>query len=88
MSIEYDSLIDEDPEVKERVARGKVEGEAKGLQEAIVTVVEGRFPPLVDLARSKIARIHTMETLTILLKSLLAAPGEDSAWLLLELLVA
>ncbi len=34
--MEYDSLIDEDPEVKDRVARskaeGKVEGELEGLQ--------------------------------------------------------
>lgn len=88
MSIEYDSLIDEDPEVKERVARGKVEGEARGMQEAVVTVVEARFPSLVDLARSKVARIHTVETLTILLRSLVAAPNEDSAQTLLELLVA
>lgn len=92
MSIEYDSLIDEDPEVKERVARsnaeGEAKGEAKGMQEAILVVVEGRFPSLIDLARSKVARIHTVETLTILLKSLLAAPDEDSARLLLELLVA
>lgn len=92
MSIEYDSLIDEDPEVKERVARskteGKAEGEARGMQEAVVTVVEARFPSLVDLARSKVARIHTVETLTILLRSLVAAPNEDSAQTLLELLVA
>jgi len=70
------------------LAEGEAKGETKGLQEAVVTVVEGRFPPLAELARGKVARINTVETLTILLKSLAAAPNEDSAQLLLELLIA
>ena len=85
--MEYDSLIDEDPEVKERAARCKAEGEIKGLQRALVMVVEERFPPLVELARGKAARINTVETLIILLRSLAAAPDKDLAQLLLELLV-
>ncbi len=69
-------------------AIGLAEGEAKGLQEAVVTVVEGRFPPLVDLAQQKVTRINKPDALTLLLKSLTKAPDEDSARLLLELLAA
>lgn len=100
----FDDLMERDPKIRKiraeseakgtakgkkiGLAEGEKKGETKGLQEAVVMVVEGRFPPLADLARSKVTRINTVETLTILLKSLTAAPNEGSAQTLLELLVA
>ena len=69
-------------------AKGKAEGKAEGLQEAVVTVVEGRFPPLADLARQKVRRINTPDALSMMLRGLAAAPNEDAARTLLELLVA
>ncbi len=91
-----DELTERDPKIKKiraesearGVAKGKAEGEAKGLQEAVVTVVEGRFPPLVDLAQQKVTQINRTDTLTVLLKTLTKAPDEDAARLLLELLAA
>ncbi|MGB8344231.1 MAG: hypothetical protein WCD86_05065 [Ktedonobacteraceae bacterium] len=68
--------------------RGKAKGKAEGLQEAVVTIVEGRFPPLADLARQKVRRINTPDALSLMLKSLAAAPNEAAARTLLELLVA
>src|SRR5437764_14873870 len=50
----YDSLIDENPEVKERVARGKVEGEIDGLQEMVLDAVKRKYPSLVELAQGRV----------------------------------
>ena len=69
-------------------AEGEALGKAKGLQEAVVTIVEGRYPPLADLARQKVHRITKPDALSIILKSLAAAPDENAARTLLELLVA
>lgn len=69
-------------------ARGEARGKAEGLQEAVMTVIEGRFPPLADLARKKVQRINTPDALSMVLRSLAAAPNEDAARTLLELLVA
>ncbi len=88
----FDDLMERDPKMRkiraESEARGEARGEAKGLQTAVVTLVESRYPPLTDLARQKVRRIKTPESLNIVLKSLLAAPDETSVRLLLELLVA
>ena len=70
------------------LAKGEARGKAEGLQEAVVTVVEGRFPPLADLARQKVRRINTPDALSMMLRGLAAAPNEDAARTLLELLVA
>lgn len=72
----------------EGLAEGETRGKAEGLQEAVVTIVEGRFPPLADLARQKVRRINTPDALSLMLKSLAAAPNETAARTLLELLVA
>ena len=100
----FDDLMERDPKMRkiraESEARGRAEGEAlgkaegealgkaEGLQEAVVTIVEGRYPPLADLARQKVRRITTPDALSIILKSLAAAPDENAARTLLELLVA
>ena len=69
-------------------AKGEARGKAEGLQEAVVTIVEGRFPPLADLARQKVRRINGPDALSMMLRSLAAAPNEAAARTLLELLVA
>lgn len=92
----FDDLMERDPKMRkiraESEARGKAEGlaegKAEGLQEAVLTIVEGRFPPLTELARKKVQRIDRPDALSIVLKSLAAAPNEDAARTLLELLVA
>jgi predicted transposase YdaD len=68
--------------------KGKAEGEAKGLQDALVTVVEERFPPLAEFAQKKVTRITKPDALKLLLKGITAAPNEEAARLLLELLAA
>lgn len=100
----FDDLMERDPKMRkiraesearglakglvEGEARGEARGKAEGLQEAVMTVIEGRFPPLAGLARQKVKRINTPDALSMVLKSLAAAPNEDAARTLLELLVA
>ena len=69
-------------------AKGEARGKAEGLQLALVTVIEERFPPLAELVQEKITRIDRPDALRLLLKGIAAAPDEASARLLLELLVA
>jgi hypothetical protein len=79
MDIQYDSLIDEDPEVQELVARGKLEA----LQEVALEVVKTKYPALVELADRQVTRIRQPETLRNVVLLLLNAPDENTArWLL------
>ena len=54
MDIHYDSLVDEDPEVQERVAKGKVEM----AQKMVADLVEARFPALSELAQERVTLIR------------------------------
>src|SRR3989442_463773 len=93
---DFGSLLDESPFVQKRRAEGKVEGlveglvegeirgEVKGLQKAVVTIVEGRFPPLTELAQQKVVQINKPDLLNILLKQVAVARDEDMARILLD----
>ncbi len=88
MLMEYDSLIDEDPEVKERGAKGEAEGETegevKGLQKMAIKAVEDQYPMLENLAERRIQAIRKPETLMQLVQLIYKAPNEDTAHWLLE----
>jgi len=88
----FASLLDENPFVQQRKAEGREEGRAEGLaeglQKALVTVVEGRFPPLVELAQQRVTRVTKPDALSLVIKGLVAAPDEATARLLLDLLAA
>jgi hypothetical protein len=92
MDMHYDSLIDEDPEVQERVARSKAEGELQGkikaLQEVALELVKTKYPPLVELADRQVTRIRQPETLRNVVLLLLNAPDESTARWLLNTMVA
>ena len=47
MEYHYDSLLDEDPEIKEKIAQGKLQG----AQTIVVTFLEARFPSLAELGQ-------------------------------------
>lgn len=59
-------------------------GKLEGLQEALLSVVEVRFPSLADLARQKVPQVSTPDTLDLLVKAVVAAPDESVVRLLLE----
>lgn len=62
---------------------GREEGLIKALQKGFVIVVQGRFPPLAELAQQRIAQITKSDQLDLLLKEIIYAPDEATArWLL------
>lgn len=63
---------------------GLQEGRTGGLQEAVVAVIEGRFPPLTELAHQRVARINKPELLSVLLRQVAAARDEDMARFVLD----
>ncbi len=83
LQMEYDSLIDEDPEMKERAARFEAEGEVKGLQKMVLKAVENQYPTLEELAQQRIEDIRKPEKLMQLVDLIYKAPNEETAhWLL------
>jgi hypothetical protein len=80
----YDSLLDEDPEIQERVAKAKIEGQ----QKALLVAVETRFPALVEMAQEQVARLDKADELNLLIKQIILAPDEDKARWLLSTLAA
>ena len=75
----YDSFVDEDPEVQERVARGKIQI----AQKMVVGLVEVRFPSLTELAQEKVTLIRNTDALDQLAKQVATVPDETTAsWLL------
>ena len=101
---EFESLHDANPFVRRRfpkgraeglaegeakgLAEGREEGLAEGLQEALVTVVELRFPSLLDLAQERARRVKEPAVLKFVLKGIKATPSEETARTLLETLAA
>ena len=79
MDIHYDSLVDEDPEVQERVARGEIQM----AQKMIIGLVEARFPALIELAQERVTLIRSSDALSQLIKQVGTVPDEATArWLL------
>lgn len=73
---------------EEGLQEGLEKGELVGLQRAVLTVVESRFPPLAELARQQVMQVRKPETINYALKALAKAPDEEVARMLLELLAA
>ena len=80
----YDSLLDEDPDIQERVARAKIEGQ----QRAILVLVETRFPTLAEKAQQVVVRLNKPDELNLLIKQIALAPDEDKAQWALDTLAA
>jgi hypothetical protein len=79
MDITYDSLLDEVPEIQERVAKARIVGQ----QKAVLDFVEVKFPSLVQEAQEQIAHLNKPDELTRLTKQIALAPDEATArWVL------
>ena len=88
MDYHYDSLLDEDPEVKEKMAQSKLQGELKGAQAIVVTFLEARFPSLTELGQQKVTLIRSTDILGLLAKQIATAPDETTARWLLDTIAA
>ena len=85
---ELESLLDESSFVQKRRAESFAEGEAKGLQKAVVTIVENRFPPLVESVKQKISHVQRPDRLQLILKAAFTAPDEKTLQSMIDLLAA
>ena len=75
----YNSLFDNDPEIKAKVAKGKTEG----AQKIITEIVSVRFPKLEETARQRVAMIQSIDMLSQLAKQIATADNEQLAlWVL------
>ena len=84
-NLKYDSLIDEDPEIQERVARGKMEGAVDELQQVVVEAVKDQYPALLELAQEQVGLIRKPDLLRQLVKLIYKAPDEANARLALNM---
>ncbi len=71
----YDSLLDENPEVQRNVANIIVEER----QQAVLDVVEARFPGLLGMAQVQVAHLDDRNELRRLAKQIILAPDEQTA---------
>jgi flagellar biosynthesis/type III secretory pathway protein FliH len=74
--------------LEEGVVKGREEGLTEGLQEALTTVVELRFPALLDLAQERTKQARTAEKLRLALKVIKTVSNEEAARVVLDLLTA
>ena len=84
---ELEDFLEQSPYVqkKKEQAReeGLEEGLTEGLQKAFVAIVQGRFPPLVELAQAKVSYVTKPDQLDLLLREIATIPDETTArWLL------
>jgi hypothetical protein len=70
-----EQLWDESP----LVLAERAKGEAKGFELSVLTVVNVRFPALIDLAHQKVATMTQIEDLRTLLAQVAVAPNEAAA---------
>jgi hypothetical protein len=79
MDINYDSLLDEDPEIQERIAKARIAGQ----QEAVLDIIRALYPTLVETAQEQVARLNKPDELSRLTKQIALAPDESTArWVL------
>ncbi len=83
LSMQYDSLIDDNPDVQKRISKGEQRGKVQGLQEMALIAVKGDYPDLAELAQERIGRIQKLESLRELIRLIYKAPDEKTVrWLL------
>ncbi|HEV7234883.1 MAG TPA: hypothetical protein VGN15_01800 [Ktedonobacteraceae bacterium] len=82
--MQYDSLIDDNPDVQKRISKGEQRGKVQGLQEMALIAVKGDYPDLAELAQERIERIQKLESLRELIRLIYKAPDEKTVRWLLE----
>ena len=85
---QLDSILEQSPYVQKKKEEGHEEGLAEGLQRALLTVMQNRFPPLVELAQKRVTQVTKPDKLDLVLKQIVNAPDEATARWLLDTLAA
>jgi flagellar biosynthesis/type III secretory pathway protein FliH len=68
--------------------QGREEGVIEASQKAVVTIIEGRFPELVELAQRKVTNINKIDALALMIRMVSTAPDEATARFILNTKVA
>jgi flagellar biosynthesis/type III secretory pathway protein FliH len=100
----YDSLLESDPELQKEIQEkaevsklegkiegkieGKLEGKIEGRQQAVLDIVEIRFPTLLEVAQEQIVHLNDTNSLSLLTKQIILAPDEATARWALSTLAA
>lgn len=84
----YDSLLDNDPYIQEKLAKKAYEGELRALRRVVLEAVADQYPALVEQARESVVQVEKPEILRLLVKQIYKAPDEKTAQFLLETLAA
>ena len=87
----YDSLLDSDPYIQQKVALERTLERNEAIQafrdmtiKMIIEITKGRFPALIEIAQRRVAQIQTIESLQQLVVQLSLAPDEAAARRLLQ----
>ena len=83
----YDSLLDQDPYFQEQKALERAFGRTEAIQafqNAIVEIVNNRFPTLLDLAQQRVVQIQEINALQHLVVQLSTARSQASAQRILQ----
>lgn len=76
MEYKYDFFIDENADVLKRVERGKAEAELKAFRRAALSIIEHRFPALVNISQPRLEQIRNTDELNLLVVQLAIATNE------------
>src|SRR5438046_2763344 len=68
----YDSLLDNDPDIKKRTLQAKIQGR----QEAVIVLVTARFPTLTEFAKNRVIQVESTDKLDQLTQQIALAPDE------------
>ncbi len=72
---QFDSLLEQSPNVQKKSAEAEERGIVEGLQKAIV-IIRRRFPALAELAQQQVAQINKPDVLDYLIEQVSTAPDE------------
>src|SRR5579859_4004341 len=81
----YDWFIDENPDVQERITRGKKEGVVEEAQAMVLEALKESYPEVLSLAREQVTKIGDAARLRRLTIQILKAPDEATVLKLLHL---
>ena len=78
----YDSLLDQDPYIQEKIAleRALERNESiQAFQDTIIEIVKTRFPNLIELAQQRVVQIRKLDDLKRFIIQLSTAPNQTAA---------
>ena len=79
----YDSLLDSDPYLQEKLALERNEA-LQAFRNTVIEITKNRFPALTELAQKRAMNIQTIEDLQQLIVQLSLAPDQSAARRLLQ----